>query len=159
MEQYDVRPIGYVKEAPDGGTMIRIDERYRAGLVGLEGFSHVAVLWWCHLADSEELRNVVDAGRPYAGLDYDLGVFATRSPVRPNPIALTMVEVATIDREEGTIETPYLDAEDGTPILDIKPYTPSIDRVEEPQVPVFCANWPKSVETSGGFDWAATFGF
>lgn len=157
--QYELRPIGHVEAMPDGSAMIRVEERYRAGLAGLEGFSHLAVLWWCHLADEEELRDVVDAGRPYVGLEYDLGVFATRSPFRPNPIALTMVAVASVDAEAGTIATPYLDAEDGTPILDIKPYTPSIDRVEAPRVPAFCASWPKNVETSGDFDWAAAFSF
>lgn len=46
-----------------------------------------------------------------------------------------------------------MDAEDGTPVIDIKPYTPSFDRVESPIVPDWCASWPKDVETSGDFGW------
>ena len=46
---------------------------------------------------------------------------------------------------------------DGTPILDIKPYQPSFDRVEHPESPAWCAAWPHSVETSGAFDWASVF--
>lgn len=159
MEDYAIRPIGYVEARDDGGAVLRVDEAYRDGLRGLDGFGHLEVLWWCHLADTEELRSITDAGRPYSALDRDLGIFATRSPMRPNPLALTAIEVSAIDMEAGTVETPYLDAEDGTPLVDLKPYTPSIDRVEHPRVPSWCADWPCSVETSGKFDWGAVFRF
>jgi tRNA (Thr-GGU) A37 N-methylase len=81
-----------------------------------------------------------------------MGVFATRSPERPNPIALTTTEVMSIDFEEGIIKVTFFDANDNTPILDIKPYTPSFDRVETPDVPVWCSEWPKSTEESGNFN-------
>ena len=159
MEEYVIRPIGRVEAHEDGGATLRIDEPYRAGLRGLDGFGHLEVLWWSHLVDTDELRSVVDAGRPYVGLAYDLGIFATRSPMRPNPISLTVVEVESFDAEAGTVSVPYLDAEDGTPLVDLKPYTPSIDRIVHPRVPVWCATWPDSVETSGDFDWGAVFRF
>ena len=88
-----------------------------------------------------------------------MGIFATRSPARPNPIALTAVEVIQIDYENGIIRIAYTDANDGTPVLDLKPYTPSIDRVESPDVPDWCAHWPKNVEESGDFDWENEFNF
>lgn len=88
-----------------------------------------------------------------------MGVFATRSPLRPNPLALTAVSVLDLDNQTGIIKIAYIDANDGTPVLDIKPYTPSLDRVENPQVPSWCDHWPKSVETSGAFNWAEEFNF
>ena len=54
-----------------------------------------------------------------------MGVFATRSPLRPNPIALTAAEIIHTDQEKGLIRVTFLDADNGTPVLDIKPYTQS----------------------------------
>ncbi len=159
METFSAHPIGVVSGGGEGPAQVRIDPAYRDGLRGLEGFSHAVVTWWAHKVDDPELRVLTDAGRPYARLDHDLGVFATRSPLRPNPLALTVVELASVDVGAGVIETPYLDAQDGTPVLDLKPYTPSIDRVESPQLPAWCAHWPESVETSGSFDWTGEFRF
>lgn len=159
MEECIVRPIGRIEAREDGGAVLHIDEPYRAGLRGIEEFGHLVVAWWSHLADSEEMRSFVDAGRPYAKLDHDLGIFATRSPMRPNPLCLTVVETGEVDVDAGTVETPYLDAEDGTPLVDLKPYTPSIDRIEHPVMPAWCADWPDSVETSADFDWGAVFRF
>ncbi len=82
-----------------------------------------------------------------------LGTFATRSPMRPNPIALDCVQVTYIDHENAVIGLAYIEAFDGSPVLDIKPYTPSLDRVENPVVPEWCSHWPKSYEESGDFDW------
>ena len=86
-----------------------------------------------------------------------LGTFATRSPERPNPIALSCAGVTYL--KEGRIGLDYLDAEAGSPVLDLKPYIPSLDRVEAPGVPDWCSHWPSSVETSGDFDWGAEFRF
>ena len=52
-----------------------------------------------------------------------------------------------------------IDANDGTPVLDIKPYTPSSDRIEAPGVPEWCSHWPKSLEQSENFDWGNEFNF
>ena len=88
-----------------------------------------------------------------------MGLFATRSPVRPNPLALTTVHVLRIDYAKGLIQIDYIDANDGTPVLDIKPYTPSLDRVETPAVPEWCSHWPKSLEESETFAWEDEFNF
>jgi len=88
-----------------------------------------------------------------------MGVFATRTPMRPNPIGLTTVYVLSIDEEKGLIEVPFLDADNNTPMLDIKPYTPSFDRIENPEVPDWCSHWPKSSEDSGDFNWENEFNF
>lgn len=78
-----------------------------------------------------------------------MGVFATRSPVRPNPIALTTSEIISIDFNKGIIRVTFIDANDNTPVLDLKPYTPSFDRVETPGIPAWCSEWPRSTEASG----------
>jgi len=67
--------------------------------------------------------------------------------------------VLGIDYEKGRIQIPYIDANDGSPVLDIKPYTPSLDRVEDPGVPAWCRHWPRSLEQSGSFDWENEFNF
>ena len=159
MQTFSVQPGGVVSGGGEGPAQLRIDPAYRDGLSGLEGFGHAVVIWWAHEVDDPELRALTDAGRPYTRLDHDLGIFATRSPLRPNPLALTAIELAAVDADAGIVETPYLDAADGTPVLDLKPYTPSIDRIERPIVPPWCAHWPASAEASADFDWASEFRF
>ncbi|BAL00077.1 hypothetical protein OBV_28780 [Oscillibacter valericigenes Sjm18-20] len=73
--------------------------------------------------------------------------------MRPNPIALDCVQVTYIDHENAVIGLAYIEAFDGSPVLDIKPYTPSLDRVENPVVPEWCSHWPNCYEESGDFDW------
>jgi tRNA (Thr-GGU) A37 N-methylase len=62
-----------------------------------------------------------------------------------------------VDVEKGLIVVPWIDAEDGTPILDIKPYHPSTDRIREVKMPRWCQHWPQWYEDSGEFDWSAEF--
>ena len=68
-------------------------------------------------------------------------------------------EIINIDYMSGLIQIAYIDANDKTPILDIKPYTPSLDRVENPQVPDWCSHWPHSLEESASFAWENEFNF
>lgn len=158
MNGFEVNQIGKVKIS-DEGTIIEVDEKYRPALEALEGFSHINVIWWFSKYDSADLRSVLNTKQPYKNAPKTMGIFATRSPVRPNPIALTACEVLGIDFEKGIIRLAFIDAEDNTPVLDIKPYTPSFDRVENPAVPSWCKNWPKSTEESGYFNWEEVFNF
>ena len=155
---YELRPIGRVDHSGDG-PVLRIDAPYRPALEGLAGFGHAVVLFWCHLVDSDEARSLTTCDRPYTKGPERLGIFATRSPARPNPIAITPVSVLRVDLNEGTIDVPFIDAEDGTPILDLKPYTPSIDRIRDVRTPDWCAHWPAWQEDSASFDWASEFTF
>jgi tRNA (Thr-GGU) A37 N-methylase len=88
-----------------------------------------------------------------------LGTFATRSPERPNPLALSCAQITYIDKDNAVIGLAYIDAFNNTPVLDIKPYIPSLDRVEAPSVPQWCSHWPNSCEESGSFDWEKEFNF
>lgn len=126
------RPIGYVSspytntsEVPkgpgakhDADGVLKILPEFEPGLTDIEGFSHLFVLWeFDRSRDFELFASPPFDTRPH-------GVFATRSPRRPNPIGLTVVELR---RRDGTeVHVHGVDMLDGTPILDIKPYLSSI---------------------------------
>jgi len=156
--RYELRPIGHVSVSGDA-MCLQIDKPFRPALKGLEGFSHIVAVFWCHLADTEEYRDLIACDRPYTNGPDHLGVFATRSPARPNPIGITPVSMIRLVVSEGTIHVPFIDAEDGTPILDLKPYQPSLDRVRDVRTPDWCAHWPQWSEDSATFDWASEFNF
>ncbi len=155
---YQVKTIGTVKN-DEAGTFIQLEPEYIPGLLALEGFSHINVIWWFSGCDNDAARNELQFEQPYKGAPEAMGVFATRAPARPNPIALTASEIIGLDYANGIIRIAFIDAEDNTPVLDIKPYTPSLDRVETPDVPAWCSKWPKSTEASGSFDWEQVFNF
>lgn len=158
MDNFNVFPIGKI-HSNNNGTYIEVDEKYIPALQALDGFSHINVLWWFSDFDTSEYREILQAEQPYKEAPKTMGIFATRSPIRPNPIALTAVEIIGIDYEKGIIQITFIDANDGTPVLDIKPYTPSLDRVKSPGVPAWCSEWPKSIEESGAFEWEKVFNF
>jgi tRNA (adenine37-N6)-methyltransferase len=102
---------------------LEIDPAYRPGLQGLAGFSHAIVLYWMHQAQRDLIvQNPAHATEPR-------GVFSIRSPVRPNPIALAVVRLGAINPSTGHVEIDAIDCVDGTPLIDIKPYLPSVDAV------------------------------
>ena len=155
---FNIKAIGKVRN--DGnGALIQLEPEYIPGLQALDGFSHIHVIWWFNECDNDTERSELQMKQPYKGAPKVMGVFATRSPARPNPIALTACEIISIDYHHGVIRVTFIDANDNTPVLDIKPYTPSLDRVESPGVPAWCSDWPKSTEESGYFDWGKVFNF
>ena len=153
-----VNSIGRV-DFRDRTPVIVLEEKYRDGLKGLDGFSHILLVWWAHLYAEEDFRRVCVMDAPYKRGPEKIGVFATRSPVRPNPIAVSTVQVISIDHDRGEIRIPSIDAEAETPVLDIKPYHPSEDRVKDVEVPEWCSDWPKWLENSAEFDWEKVFNF
>lgn len=153
MENLTVNPIGKIVCADDGMRIV-LDKSFAPALDGLDGFSHIQVIWWFSAFDNAQGRNAMTVDAPYTHSPNRLGTFATRSPMRPNPIALDCAEVTYLDHENATIGVAFIDAFDSSPVLDIKPYTPGLDRVENPIVPEWCRHWPKSHEVSGDFDWA-----
>lgn len=158
MENYQVKSIGKINII-DTEVFIELEPQYKKALQALEGFSHINVIWWFSDFDTREARNTIETQQPYKKSPEVMGIFATRSPIRPNPIALTAVKVIDIDYEKGILQIAYIDANNGTPVLDIKPYTPSLDRVEAPTVPQWCSHWPKSLEQSEDFEWEKEFNF
>lgn len=104
---------------------LTIDAPYRAGLAGLEGTSHIIVVAWLHRA----ARDIIQL-HP-AHVSAPRGVFALRSPVRPNPIGISVARVIALDADAGRITVDAIDFLDGTPLIDIKPYRPGIDSVPD----------------------------
>jgi tRNA-Thr(GGU) m(6)t(6)A37 methyltransferase TsaA len=102
----------------DAEGILNILPEFELGLTDIEGFSHLMVLWNFDHSEGFEL-----IGKPPID-NQPHGVFATRSPRRPNPIGLTVVEL--LRRENGSLHVRGVDMLDGTPILDIKPYLSSI---------------------------------
>jgi tRNA (adenine37-N6)-methyltransferase len=103
----------------DAEGLIELLREYEPGLKDIEGFSHLFVLWEFDRADGFDLvaHPPTDEKRPH-------GVFATRSPRRPNPIGLTVVEL--LNREGASLRVRGVDMLDGSPVLDIKPYLSSV---------------------------------
>jgi tRNA-Thr(GGU) m(6)t(6)A37 methyltransferase TsaA len=117
-------PIGKVEKV-EGRSRLKIAARYAPALLGLGGFSHVHVYWWFDRNDSPEKRRVLQV-RPRGNRANPLtGVFATRSPVRPNLIATTLCRIVQI--QDHVVDVDDIDAFGGTPILDLKPYIPASD--------------------------------
>jgi tRNA-Thr(GGU) m(6)t(6)A37 methyltransferase TsaA len=129
---FSPQPIGYAKtpykttnQIPkgfgakhDADGVLEVLPEFEAGLTDIEGFSHLFVLWVFDRAEGFELLGTPPIDdRPH-------GVFATRSPRRPNPIGLTVVEL--LHRKGSSLHVHGVDMLDGTPILDIKPYLSSI---------------------------------
>ena len=158
MKELNLIPIGYVK-SKDGSFSIELKKEYIPALKEVDSFSHINVLWWFNDFEGEEYRSILETNSPYKNSPETMGIFATRSPIRPNPIALTACQIIDMDIANGRIYLGYIDANDGSPVLDIKPYTPSFDIVSEFETPKWCANWPKNMEDSAEFDWQSVFNF
>jgi tRNA-Thr(GGU) m(6)t(6)A37 methyltransferase TsaA len=151
-------PIGHVKTG-NGRYFIELEEKHLEAALGVDEFSHIQVLWWANLYDSPEARNYLVLDKPYKKGPDKIGVLATRSPVRPNPIGVTACALISVDRASRCLEVAYIDAEDGTPVLDIKPYEPAEDRVRDVVMPAWCRHWPSCLEESADFDWYSEFNF
>jgi len=153
----ELKQIGKI-EILNNEYKAKIDEKYIQALDGLDGFSHCIVLWWADKCDNPKAREILNFKKPYKKSPEILGIFSTRSPARPNPIATSVVQILSLDKN-GTIYFPYIDADDKTPIIDIKPYHPSADKVNNLHLPKWCEHWPKSLEESANFDWENEFNF
>jgi len=133
-----IKPLGLAKNKvykpmlsgwKDIVSEIVIDKKFALGLDGIEDYSHVTIVYWmdkekeCHLKHHPQGREDI----PF------VGIFACRCPQRPNRIAISTVEL--VKRLGNSITVKGLDIVNGTPILDIKPYTPEYDKVGKAKVP------------------------
>jgi endonuclease-3 related protein len=114
-----------------------VDPSLVEALDGLDDFSHIIVLYWMHQAAPGGLSLKV---HPKGRREYPLvGLFATRSPYRPNPVGITAVRL--LERRKNVLVVEGLDAFDGTPVLDIKPYVPQGDSVADARVPPWISEY------------------
>ena len=137
----ELRPIGRVVKGrpwPPGeeaweeeAAEIEIDPKWAEALDGLEAFSHIWVVWWLdRYSGAPDSAKVHPEGRKEIAA---VGFFATRSPRRPNPIAMTAVRL--LERKGSLLRVAGLDASQGTPVLDIKPYLLRGDLIEDATAP------------------------
>ena len=138
-------PIGVVRNAVKESQMygwesvesrIVVRRDLADALDGLDGFSHVIVLFWIDRVPEEErgLTRIRPMGDPALPL---LGVFATRTQLRPNPIGVSIVPL--LARKGNELRLRGLDAIDGTPVLDVKPYIPQYDSVPQATIPAWAS--------------------
>jgi len=115
------------------GTRLEIHPEFASALKGLQDFSHLWILYWFHENDTPAQRRILQVYPRRNPANPLTGVFACRSPERPNLIGFTACRLLRI--EGNVVEVAGLDAWDGTPILDLKPYIPTADAVPEAATP------------------------
>jgi tRNA-Thr(GGU) m(6)t(6)A37 methyltransferase TsaA len=134
-----LKPIGIVRseikeptrqKAGDIISEIIISDDLKEALDNLDEFSHIIVLYWIHRSPHSAPKKVHPRGNP--GME-PMGVFATRSPDRPNPIGKSTAKL--LERCGNVLKVQGLDAIDGSPVLDIKPYIPGYDSVDDAKAP------------------------
>ena len=158
MKQFYLNPVGKII-SNEKGFFVEISKNFIPALKELESFSHLNILWWADKCDTKELRNILTVEQPYKKSPSVMGIFATRSPLRPNPVAVSTAQIINMDYEKGIIQLAYIDAENDTPVVDLKPYTPSLDKADSFVSPEWCRHWPENIEKSGEFNWEEEFNF
>jgi|TARA_B100001964_G_scaffold171769_1_gene189057 tRNA-Thr(GGU) m(6)t(6)A37 methyltransferase TsaA len=138
-----IEPVGHISspvtEPVDHGwgdivSLVRLNPEFAAGLTGLDRCSHVIVVFWMHDAKFELATDLTRHHRGRTDMP-KTGPFAQRARDRPNRIGITPVKLLGVDG--ATITVQELDAIDGTPVLNVKPYMPVFDRVNEATVPEY----------------------
>ena len=136
---FTLQPIGRV-EVKEGRSSIRIFDRHAEGLLGLDQWSHVQVFYWFDKNDTPEKRSMLRV-HPRGNRENPLtGVFACRSPFRPNLIALSLCRITAVEGPVVRVDT--IDAFDGTPVLDLKPFTPADAPAGDVRVPDWARRGP-----------------
>jgi len=138
---YTINPIGTVQKT-DSKIYLEINHEFWDATTHLDLFSHAIVLWWIDGKDTPAIRKTILSKPPKNKGPIPSGVFSCRSPTRPNPIGHTIVRIISLDEPNKRIEIDHMDANDGTPVIDIKPYLPSSDRVDKAKV----APWFENLE-------------
>ncbi len=127
-----IKPIGVVRLRQER-CFLEIMPDFRDAMDGLDGFSHINVLFWFHENDHSEGRSVLKVRPRKDPRNPLIGVFATHSPLRPNLIGITLCRIQAID--DTRIEVDAIDAREGTPVIDIKCFIPTSRRLESLRLP------------------------
>ncbi len=132
MASFQINPVGIVRKT-NTSVSIEIFNEYTDALLGLDGFSHIVVLFWFDQNDTADKRRVLQVHPRKDPHNPLTGVFATHSPQRPNLIGLTVCKIISIHGD--IIEIEDIDALDGSPVIDIKCYIPGSVRNNDVQLP------------------------
>jgi tRNA-Thr(GGU) m(6)t(6)A37 methyltransferase TsaA len=124
-DESKVRFVGEVVKIDGETATLQVYQQYCEGLKDIDRYSHLIVLYWAHLRDKEDERRTILVVPKRHGRKVKTGVFACRSPSRPNPICLCVVELLEV--KGCSLKLRGLDAELWSPIVDIKPYHPHSD--------------------------------
>jgi tRNA-Thr(GGU) m(6)t(6)A37 methyltransferase TsaA len=130
--QFRVVPVGIIKKKDDQ-SLIEIYAPFEKALLGLDGFSHIFVLYWFDQNDRPAQRNTLQIHPRHDRRNPLTGVFATHSPFRPNLIALSLCKIVRISHLSILVDE--IDARNDSPVIDIKPYIP-FDKLKGGQVAV-----------------------
>jgi tRNA (adenine37-N6)-methyltransferase len=147
MKEMKISSIGNVVRK-ENEILLKLETKYKSGLTNLDKFSHVIVVWWADGHEDEESRRQLVTQLPYAPGE-EAGVFACRAEYRPNPIAITVCPIKEVDLENGIVKIAGIDARDNSPILDLKPYIPVCDRVNNSRIPDWFKGWPLELPENG----------
>ena len=123
-------------------SRVRIFPEFCSGLQGVRDFSHLIIVYWFHLRDNMEERRTLQVVPRRHHNAPQVGVFASRSPSRPNPIVFCVVELIGVEGCDLLVKG--LDALQNSPILDIKPYLPKADSISDAKVPQWTLHGPSS---------------
>lgn len=138
-KNFKIFPVGMVRKRDERVT-IEMNPEYEDGLMGLDQNSHIIVLSWFQKSDTPEKRKTLQVHPRGNKANPLTGIFATRSPVRPNPISISACKILSID---GTVlHVEDIDAFDRTPVIDIKPYVPRLDAISEVSMPGWAEEKP-----------------
>ncbi len=138
-----IRPVGIVRNKEKGQHFggwsktvsdIVVNKRLTPALDGLEDYSHAVIVYWMHEVKKHVIKHHPQGTAPL------VGIFACRCQGRPNPIGVSAVKI--LKRRKNVLTVKGLDAINGTPVLDIKPYTPQYDLVNNAKVP----EWAKMLK-------------
>lgn len=134
VDPYHIFPVGIIHNR-ENDVRIEIYPEYTEALLGLKQFSHIHVLYWLHLNDTPEKRKTLQVNPRKNPANPLTGVFATHSPRRPNPIALSRCRITVVTATGVDIDE--IDALDGSPVIDIKAFFP----FDTDDTPIRFPNW------------------
>ena len=125
-------PVGVI-HSKNNSSSVEIFDEYSDALLGLEGFSHIIILAWFHANDTRQKRAILRV-HPWGNRNYPLtGVFATRSPVRPNPVSHFTSRILSV--KDNIVQIESINAFEGSPVIDLKPFIPAEDAPSNIKLP------------------------
>lgn len=139
-DYYEIPSIGEIRNVK-GDNYLQLDN-----MISITG-RYIMVFWWFHRFDTDKYRRVTECNPPYEDAPRS-GIFATRSPVRPNPIAMTVARITRIDQEKKRIYINNIESFDRTPCLGIWEYDLREHCVVDSRVPKWLQHWPKSIDAA-----------
>lgn len=139
LQQSELTSLGIIHKVK-GSYFLELYADFQQYVELLQGYSHIKVVWWFHKFEKDLYKRTMECDPPYENAP-KTGIFASRSPVRPNPFAITTARILELDPELNRIKVSLLDCFDKTPLLGISPYVPAVDAVSDCRLPAWLQHW------------------